>query len=72
MGKLSLKAARVNAGLSTQDVQKHTGVARQTISKWECGHTYPNAIQFRDLCELYGVKMDDIFLPATITFGKVK
>lgn len=64
MGKISLKAARVNAGFSQKAAAKALGISNQTLCKWEKGKAFPNAKQIAALCKLYGVSYDDInFLP---------
>ena len=63
--KISLKAARVNCGLSQKTVAKALGVSNKTVSSWENGDTYPSAKYIARLCELYNVSYDDIiFLSA--------
>ena len=62
MSKISLKAARVNANLSQGEAAEHVGVATSTLRNWENGITYPDAVQFMTLCNLYGVSCDNIFL----------
>ena len=65
MVKMTLKAARVNAGLTQKDVAKEVGVSNKTVCSWETGATSPNAIQVEALCGLYGVSYDNLnFLPA--------
>ncbi len=61
--KVSLKAARINANLQQDQVANKIGVDRTTIGKWENGKSAPSAPQFIRLCGLYGVSVDDIFLP---------
>lgn len=64
MLKISLKAARVNAGLSQKEVAKALGVSNKTISSWENGDTFPSAKYVDMLCKLYNVVYNDIiFLP---------
>lgn len=58
-----MHAARVDAGLTQEEVAKKLGITPQTIIAWEKYDRYPNAIQFRRLCNLYDRSMDDIFLP---------
>ena len=60
---ISLKAARVNAGLSQQDAALALGVAVSTLSFWETGRTSPKLADFFEMCRLYGVTPNDIFLP---------
>lgn len=64
MAKMSLKAARVNAGLSQIEAAKALGVSNKTLWKWEKGISLPDVIIAFELCELYGVELDSIiFLP---------
>lgn len=63
MARHTMKSARVFANLSQGDVAAKLSISRITLSNWEQGYTYPNIIQFKRLCQLYGVSMDDIFLP---------
>lgn len=60
---ISLKAARVNAGLTQIEAAKKLGVNSTTISFWETGRTSPRTSTFFALCKLYGVDPNDIFLP---------
>ena len=62
MPKITLKAARVNAGLSQKEVAERMEVAQSTIRNWENGHTHPKLPQFMMLCQLYNVSCDNIFL----------
>ena len=69
---ISLKAARVNAGMTqtaaAAEYNTRFGqrLATSTLVSWEQGKTWPTAQQFRDLCDVYGVSMDDIFIPETL------
>lgn len=59
--QISLKAARVNAGLTQQDVAKAMSVTAQTISNWENGSQEPKLNQARKLSALYKLPLDYIF-----------
>ena len=64
MFKISLEAARVNAGLDQKSAAKALGVSNKTLCSWENYITFPNAAQIARICELYGVPYDVInFLP---------
>lgn len=64
MVKLTLKAARVNAGYSQKEAAKLLGISNVTLCNWENGTSFPNAQQIDKICELYGVSYDNlIFLP---------
>lgn len=64
MFKISLEAARVNAGLDQKSAAKALGVSNKTLGNWEKGITFPPADKIAKICELYGVPYDVInFLP---------
>lgn len=58
--KISLKAARVNAGYSQESASKESGIARSTLAKWEEGRTEPRASDFQKLCAIYKVPMEKV------------
>lgn len=58
--KITLKAARVNAGLDQSDVAREIGVNTVTVSNWETGKTKPSIDNFKKLCELYKCSPDII------------
>ncbi len=61
---MTLKAARINAGLKQREVAEKLNVSRETIGKWESGKTTPTIKQAAAICELYCCALDDlIFLP---------
>ena len=62
--KISLKAARVNVGLTQTDAAELIGVNVNTIKNWECGKSFPNQPMIDRLCSVYGLAYDQInFLP---------
>ena len=61
--KIRLAAARVNAGLTQEDVAKQMQVTKQTIVNWENGKTAMKPAQFRMYCDIVGAPEDKIFLP---------
>lgn len=65
MFRISVRAARVNVGLSQKAAAKCLGVSSKTICNWENGITFPSADKIPVICELYGVPYDILnFLPA--------
>lgn len=64
---VTLAAARVNKNLTQRDVAEKLGRNVGTIRNWESGKSIPDAIEFQDLCNLYGVSPDIIFLPRRST-----
>lgn len=64
MGKITLRAARVNAGYLQKEASKLLDVSNKTLSSWENGTTVPKVDMIDKICNLYGVCYDNlIFLP---------
>lgn len=61
--KISLKAARVNAGLTLNEVAEATNKSEKTISNWERGITNTPARFFYELCKLYDINPDYVVVP---------
>ena len=62
--QISLAAARVNAGLTQEDVAKEMRISKNTLVNWEKGMSEPTITQGRELSKLYKIPLDNIFLPA--------
>lgn len=63
--KITLKAARINQGLTQTQAGNAIGVSKDTISKWERNECVPNLKYIPAIEKTYCVKYDDlIFLPA--------
>ena len=61
MSQITLKAARVNKGYTQAVAADKIGVSLGTLKNWEKGKTFPREPQIKRLCEIYGVKYDNIF-----------
>ena len=62
--KITLKAARVNAGLTQDEVAKILKKSKNTIVNYENGKSSPDIETGKALAKLYGLSVDDIiFLP---------
>ena len=60
--RITLKAARINAGFKTQeDAAKSIGVKKDTIYKWENGINLPNIKYIPIIEKAYGVTYNDIY-----------
>ena len=58
---VKLREARLDAGLSQEDLHRMTGVSRDTISKMETGdRPNPHPRTLRKLAEALGVSVADI------------
>ena len=56
MQKMTLKALRVNSGLSQESAAKKLGVSPSTLSKWENAKSFPDAIEIgriEEYCVFY-------------------
>ncbi len=62
MLKISLAAARVNAGFTQEDVSKKMRKSKQTIVNWENGRTSIDQANLKALAELYAIPVDNIRL----------
>ena len=68
--KFSLKAARVNAGLTQSDVIKVIKMSKNTLVNYEKGRSTPDIETGKALARLYGMSVDDIiFLPEDCTLS---
>lgn len=62
--KLTLKAARVNAGYTQAEAAKLIGINKKTLSFWETGKTTPRIKQIPAIEKAYKISYDDlVFLP---------
>lgn len=61
--KISLAAARVNAGMTQKEVAKILHKTPQTIVNWENGRSLIDMANFTVLCELYKIPQSFIFVP---------
>ena len=58
--RVTLKAARINKGLTQEDVARELNVTKKTVGSWEMGKTMPKIDKIESLCSLLGCKYDDI------------
>ena len=58
--RISLAAARVNAGMTQEEVAKSVGVSNKTVVNWEKGAVRPNFATLNYLAELYKIPIDII------------
>lgn len=67
MAKITLEAARVNCGMTQQEMADAMGVSRSTVIEWENGKRKMRPIYLFKYCQIVGFKEDDILLPEVIT-----
>ena len=56
--KLSMAAARVNAGLTQEETAKKLGISKSTLVNWEKGKVSPKPMALVALADLYGITVD--------------
>lgn len=62
--KITLRAARVNAGLTLEDAAKGLGITKNTLINYEKYRTTPDMRVGKAMASLYGTSVDNlIFLP---------
>lgn len=62
--QVTLKAARVNKGLTQAVAADRIGVSVETLQNWEAAKTFPSVPQIQKIEQVYGVAYGHIkFLP---------
>lgn len=61
--KLTLAAARINAGYSQQEVAEKLGISTASLTNWERGVTKPKEPTILGLASFYGVPRESISVP---------
>lgn len=62
--QFSLKALRVNSGLTQQDVADILEVSRQSVLNWENGKEKPKGLVIYAMAKLYNAEIDNIRVPS--------
>ena len=63
--RVTIKAARVNVGLSQTAFAKAIGVGVRTVQSWESGASSPRADKMPEICAVLKCRIEDIiFLPS--------
>lgn len=57
---ITLKAARVNVGLTQIEAAKALGISPDTVRMYEKGETFPDVPMIRKIEELYRISYNDI------------
>lgn len=55
-----LKEARMNSGLTQEQVAEKLMVSRQTISNWENGKFLPDIVSVMNMSDLYQISLDEL------------
>lgn len=59
--RISLKAERLNRGLSAEDAAAQMGVEKATLLNAESGATTPRPANAKAIADFYGYKVTDIW-----------
>ena len=70
--KISLTAARINAGYTQKDVAKQMHINKQTIVNWEKGKIVPGIPEMEMLSRIYRIPQNNIFLPCYPAKSRIK
>ena len=70
--RISLPAARVNAGLTQEQAAEKIGVTRQTIINWEKGKVAPRVPEMYMISNVYDIPQENIFIPTESTKSRVQ
>jgi len=57
----NLRRLRQSKGYTQEQVADHLGVSPQSVSRWECGATFPDILLPPAIAEHYCVTVDDLF-----------
>ena len=62
MAKITLAAARVNKGMTQEQMADAMGVSRQTISSLENGRYNPSIFLAHSIAKYFGMTIEEVFL----------
>lgn len=60
MKKMTLKAARINKGLTQQQAADAIGIGVDTLSNYERGKTYPDVVILKRIEKAYDIEYSNI------------
>lgn len=58
--QITLKAARVNSGLTQKSAAKQLNISEDRLYNFESGRSIPNGIMLQRMLELYNIQFSDI------------
>lgn len=60
MERMSMKAVRIDRGMTQAELAKALNVNKKTVSSWEQGKTCPKADKIDAICETLNVSYDSV------------
>ena len=67
MPKITMKAARINAGLSQAEIADKMGISREFYNNIETGKVTARPVYIYGFCQITGFSTNDIILPSVTT-----
>ncbi len=64
----NLRKFRLAKGLTQEQVAERLNVNSQTVSRWECSSTLPDALTLPELARLYEVTVDDFYKKNSVAY----
>ena len=64
----NLKKFRLAKKMTQENAAEKLGVNAQTVSRWECGTTLPDALMLPEIARLYGVTVDDFYQKTSVGY----
>lgn len=57
----NLRRLRLDKKFTQEQAAEALGVSPQSVSRWECGNTFPDVMMLPSIARLYGVTVDDLY-----------
>ena len=57
----NLRRLRITKNMTQVQVAEALGVSTQSVSRWECGNTYPDVMLLPKIARLFCVTVDDLY-----------
>lgn len=64
----NLRKLRISKNFTQEQVAEMLKVSPQSVSRWECGNTFPDIMLLPEIARLYGVTVDDLYHENTIAY----
>ena len=58
--RITMRAARTNAGLTQEEASKQLGISEVTLRNWESGRSAPRASKIPDICRAYKCSVENL------------
>lgn len=68
--KITLAAARVNAGLYQREAAKLLGITPETLRNYERGKQVPNWITVKKMEKIYGISADNMIIGSKLALSE--